>query len=71
MRTTLEIDDDILQVARTLAAAEGTNVGRMLSDLARSGLELQGRPTHFPVFDVVADAPRITLDDVNDALEGE
>jgi Arc/MetJ family transcription regulator len=38
MRTTLEIDDDILQVARTLAAAERTSVGKMLSDLARSGL---------------------------------
>jgi hypothetical protein len=38
MRTTLDIDDDILQAAKEIAAAEGRTAGRVLSDLARKGL---------------------------------
>lgn len=39
MRTTLDIDDDILQSAKELAASRSTTAGRVLSDLARKGLE--------------------------------
>jgi hypothetical protein len=38
MRTTLEIDDDILQAAKEIASAEGRTAGKVLSDLARKGL---------------------------------
>lgn len=38
MRTTVDIDDDILQAAKELAAAGGTTAGKVLSDLARKGL---------------------------------
>jgi hypothetical protein len=38
MRTTLDIDDDILQAAKELARAEKKTAGRMLSELARKGL---------------------------------
>lgn len=38
MRTTLDIDDDVLQAAKELAAARGGTAGRMLSDLARQAL---------------------------------
>ncbi len=38
MRTTLEIDDDILQAAKELARAERKTAGKVLSDLARTGL---------------------------------
>jgi hypothetical protein len=38
MRTTLDVDDDILQAAKELAAARGVTAGRALSDLARKGL---------------------------------
>ena len=38
MRTTLEIDDDILQVAKELARAENKTAGRILSELARKAL---------------------------------
>jgi hypothetical protein len=38
MRTTLDIDDDILQAAKELARAEGKTAGQVLSDLARKGL---------------------------------
>ena len=39
MRTTLDIDDDILQAAKELAASRETTAGRVLSDLARKALE--------------------------------
>jgi hypothetical protein len=38
MRTTLDIDDDILAEAERLAKARNMSVGRVISDLARSGL---------------------------------
>jgi len=38
MRTTLDIDDDVLHAAKELAAREGRTAGSVLSDLARRGL---------------------------------
>jgi hypothetical protein len=38
MRTTLDIDDDILTAAKDLARAEGRSMGHVISDLARRGL---------------------------------
>ena len=38
MRTTLEIEDDILQAAKELARVEKTTAGRIISKLARRGL---------------------------------
>ena len=38
MRTTLDIDEDVLETAKELAAGRGTTAGRVLSDLARSAL---------------------------------
>ena len=38
MRTTLDIDKDVLETAKELAARHGTTAGRVLSDLARSAL---------------------------------
>jgi hypothetical protein len=38
MRTTLDIDDDVLQAAKELAAARAITAGKALSDLARKGL---------------------------------
>ncbi len=37
MRTTLNIDDDLLQLAREMAARERTTVGAVVSRLARQG----------------------------------
>jgi predicted transcriptional regulator len=71
MRTTLDIDDDVLQAARSIAAAEGTNIGKALSELARLGLvpRSQSRTrSGFPVFDVEANASPITLELIKDAL---
>jgi hypothetical protein len=38
VRTTLDIDDDVLQAAKELAAEGKTSAGRVLSDLARKAL---------------------------------
>lgn len=38
MRTTLDIDEDVLQAAKELAAHRRTTAGRVLSDLARKAL---------------------------------
>ena len=41
MRTTLELDDDLLQVARQLAQQQGMTMGQVISELARKALEPQ------------------------------
>lgn len=38
MRTTLDIEDDVLQAAKELARRDGSTAGRVLSELARRGL---------------------------------
>jgi hypothetical protein len=44
VRTTLDIEDDVLQAARELAEREGSTTGRVLSALARRGLAPQNPP---------------------------
>jgi hypothetical protein len=38
MRTTLEIEDDVLLAAKELARRRGTTAGRVISDLVRQAL---------------------------------
>ncbi len=38
MRTTLDIDPDVLQVAKEMAALRKTTAGKVISELARQGL---------------------------------
>ena len=38
MRTTLNLDDDVLEAARSLSEARGIPIGAVLSELARRGL---------------------------------
>jgi hypothetical protein len=38
MRTTLDIEDDVLQAAKELAQREGATAGKVISALARRGL---------------------------------
>ncbi len=38
MRTTLDVDDDVLQAAKELAAVRRSTAGKVLSDLARQAL---------------------------------
>ncbi len=39
MRTTLDIDDDVLEAAKEIASARRLTAGQVLSELARRGLE--------------------------------
>jgi Arc/MetJ family transcription regulator len=38
MRTTFDIDDDVLAAAKELASGQKTTVGKVISDLARKAL---------------------------------
>ena len=73
MRTTLTIDDDVLAVARALAARRGVSLGSAVSDLARRGFRGTGAADQehdgVPVFRVPPDAPPITSEDVQRALD--
>lgn len=67
MRTTVAIEDDVLEAARTLAAAQNRSLGQVVSELMRRGL--MARSTYpltsgFPTFEVREDSPPITLADV-------
>jgi hypothetical protein len=46
MRTTLDIDDDVLAAAKDLAVAQKTTAGKVISDLVRQALT---RPLGTPV----------------------
>jgi hypothetical protein len=72
MRTTVDLDDDVLAVARALAAAERRSLGKVVSDLIRRGLA--PRPVVdddelFPVVRVGPKAAPITAEKVRAALD--
>ena len=71
-RTTIRIDDDVIEAARSLARSRGKTIGTVVSELARRGLR-PARPGRrrkgFPVFDVPATARPITPEAVRLALE--
>ncbi len=65
MRTTLQIDDDVFEAAKSLARAQNRRIGEVISELAREGLaprRSSGKRKGFPVFDVTEDAASITLE---------
>ena len=72
MRTTVTIDDDVLAVARALAARQGSSLGSVLSELARRGFKGAdiAEDDGVPVFRVAADARPITSEHVHQALDG-
>ncbi len=71
MRTTLDIDDDVLQVAKSLAKSRGLSLGKALSQLARKGLQpgAVAQDDLFPCFPCRADDPVVTAEQVKDALD--
>lgn len=40
MRTTLDIDDDVLQAAKEIARAEKKTAGKVISEIARKGMTM-------------------------------
>lgn len=68
MRTTLDIEEDILLAAKEIARQKGITVGRVLSDLARISLTRKspvGKKGGLPLFPVQPDAGIVTQELVN------
>ena len=71
VRTTLEIDDDLMAAARELAGIEGRSIGSVVSDLIRKGLTPAKVDTEdgIPVIRVPAGSPPITPEMVRRGLD--
>lgn len=71
MRTTLDIDDDVVVAAKELAAGERRSLGSVISELARRGLTPARVETEgdLPVIRVPAGAAAITPEMVRRALD--
>ena len=74
MRTTLDLDDDILQAAKELAAVHRTTAGKVLSDLARKALTPASVPrirNGVPLFPQDPSGRKITMQMVNDLRDAD
>lgn len=62
MRTTLDIDDSLLAIARVRARERGVSIGAAVSEIMRKGLEVRRTRTKrgFPVFQAPPGTPIIT-----------
>jgi hypothetical protein len=67
MRTTLSIDDDVLQEAKTYAESRDIPIGKALSELARRGLHAPLRTrilNGFHLVELPPGSPPVTTEDV-------
>lgn len=67
MRTTLSLDDDVLEEAKSYAKARNLAMGKAVSELVRRGLQapLRTRVVNgFHVVDLPAGSPTVTSADV-------
>lgn len=76
MRITLEIDAAVLAAAKQIARSRGENLGVVISELARKGLEsgVKASPRQhsaFPVFEVPPDAEVLTVQSVQAIIDHE
>jgi hypothetical protein len=76
MRTTIALDEDIYQAAQHLSRVSGERLGKVISKLARRGLEQRRPPAHkkaqrFPAFEVPAGAPIIPASRIERVLDEE
>jgi hypothetical protein len=77
MRTTLDIEDDVLQAAKELAEREGSTAGRVISALARRGLTAPAKkttpsqPTRGGVPLLPSRGELVTLDHVQELMDQE
>ena len=71
VRTTLEIDDDVIEAARELAGIEGRSIGSVVSDLIRKGLTPVKVDSEdgIPVIRVPSGSPPITPEMVRRGLD--
>ncbi len=75
MRTTLDIDEDVLQAAKEIAVMRKSTAGKVLSELARRALEPEEKTPHVrhgvPVLPARAGERSVTMDDVGRLLDDE
>lgn len=74
MRTTLDLDEDILQAAKSLAQQRGLSAGRVISDLVRVALKPASAPktrNGIPLFAPKPGAKVPSLALVNKLRDGE
>lgn len=75
MRTTVNLDDDVLRAAKELAALSGRTLGQVLSDLTRAALETtrgEGELRNgVPLLPSTGDSRLVTSEDVSRILEEE
>jgi len=74
MRTTLTLEDDALEAVQAFASGKKLSLGRAASELIRRGSKYQlGIKTvnGLPVFDVPAEFPSITSEQVKNLLDQE
>lgn len=68
MRTTVDIDEDVLLAAKEIAKQKGVSMGSVLSDLAREALMSQtivSMRNDVPLFPRQPDASVVTMELVN------
>ena len=68
MRTTLELDDDLVSTAKQLARQQGVTLGQVISELARKSLAAKAPRrvrNGVPLFEPIPGAPRADLELVN------
>jgi plasmid stability protein len=72
MRTTLNLEDDVLRALKSLARERGESLGAVASKLIRQALRPPERVTYtsdFPVFAVREGTPPVTPEMVSNGLE--
>lgn len=68
VRTTVDIDEDILRVAKDIASLQDKSIGKVLSELARKGLKPEPPAEPHPRIPRLPLRPggrMVTLEDVN------
>ena len=73
MRTTLRLDDDVIELVKSYAQSRDLSIGKAVSELVRRGANVQ-RQTRvvngLQVFDLPPDSPKVTTKKVKQ-LESE
>jgi hypothetical protein len=76
MRTTLNIDEDMLSTAKALAEQSNKTVGEVVSELMRKGLSSSHKSPSkkrngVPLFKPTGRKSHLTIDQINELRDGE
>lgn len=74
MRTTLSLDDDVVEIAKDYAAVKNVSLGAAVSDLVRKGIEAPPpirMVNGIAVLDLPPDSPVVTSERVRKVLDAE